>query len=73
MKRMLSVLVVMALLIMALAAPAFADVLLLQPPGPPAASGKDDAAAVVHCNSPFLGGSGVWVVTTQGTALYNCE
>ena len=75
MKRILSVLVVMALLIMALAAPAFADVLLLDPPGAPAVSGHDDAGGVVHCNSPFFGGggSGVLVETTQGTALFNCE
>jgi hypothetical protein len=75
MKRILAVLAVMALLIMALTAPAFADVLFLQPPGPPAVSGHDDAGGVVHCNSPFFGGggSGVFVETTQGTRLFTCE
>jgi hypothetical protein len=75
MKRILAVLAVMALLILALAAPAFADVLFLQPPGPPAVSGHDDAGGVVHCNSPIFGGvgSGVFVETTQGTVLNKCE
>jgi hypothetical protein len=72
MKRILLVLAVMAVLMLALAAPAFADVLFLEPPGPPAVSGKDDAAGVVHCNSPLLGGSGVVVTNTQGTVLFNC-
>jgi len=75
MKRILLVLAVMALLMLALAAPAFADVLVLDPPGAPAVSGHDDAGGVVHCNSPFFGGggSGVFVETTQGTVLNNCE
>jgi len=75
MKRILSVLVVMALLIMALAAPAFADVLLLDPPGAPAVSGHDDAGGVVHCSNPifFGGGSGVIVLNRQGFVLNNCE
>src|SRR5215208_5364909 len=62
MKRILLVLAVMALLMLALAAPAFADVLFLQPPGAPAISGHDDAAGVAHCNSPFYGGGGSGVL-----------
>ncbi len=78
MKRILSVLAVMALLMMALAAPAFAGVVFLNPPGPPAASGHvvlgGGGASVAHCNSPFLGGgSGNTVINTQGVAHNNCE
>src|SRR5215203_7429991 len=75
MKRILLVLAVMAVLMLALAAPAFADVLFLEPPGAPAISGHDDAAGVAHCNSPFYGGggSGVLVLNTQGFVLNNCE
>jgi hypothetical protein len=75
MKRILLVLAVMAVLMLALAAPAFADVVLLNPPGPPAVSGHDDAAAVGHCNSPSFGsgGSGVIVLNKQGFVHNNCE
>ena len=75
MKRILLVLAVMALLMLALAAPAFADVLVLDPPGAPAVSGHDDAAGVVHCSNPifFGGGSGVIVLNRQGFVLNNCE
>jgi len=75
MKRILLVLAVMAVLMMALAAPASADVVELAPPGPPAVSGHDDAGGVAHCNSPFFGdsGSGVLVVNKQGTVQNNCE
>ena len=81
MKRIISVLVVMALMVAVAAMPALAVPANTgdQPPGPPShtaepppAQGK--SAVVKHCNSEILGGSGVIVETPNGDEpVNNCE
>jgi hypothetical protein len=56
MRRTLVMLAVTALLVLALAAPAFAFTTGEQPPGPPTASGANPTE-VVHCGSEEIGGS----------------
>ena len=68
MRRLLLVLAVMALLVLALAAPAFAINSGTQPKGPPSTSGAPHAAAgfVDHCEG------GVRVENQNGSPHDNC-
>jgi hypothetical protein len=71
MRRILSVLAVIALLMVAVAAPAFARNSFRdgdQPPGPPSGSGEGSGggALVLHCES------GNTVTNKNGTAHDNC-
>ena len=74
MRRTLVMLAVTALLVLAMAVPAFAFTTGEQPPGPPDVSGAqgegaqgDAGAAAVHCNSEELGGQGTVVTNKNGT------
>ena len=73
MRRTLVMLAVTALLVLALAAPAFAFNTGDQPPGPPFASGGNPAV-VFHCGSDEIGGSHGTVVTNKNHVHENnCE
>ena len=77
MRRTLVMLAVTALLVLALAVPAFAFTTGEQPPGPPDVSGAqgegaqgDAGAAAVHCNSEELGGQGTVVTVEQNNSAH---
>jgi putative hemolysin len=78
MRRTLVMLAVTALLVLALAVPAFAFTSGDQPPGPPTVSGAQGVAgaAAVHCNSEELGGQGTVVTVEQNNSTHgggNCS
>ena len=73
MRRILVMLAVTALLVLALAAPAFAFTTGEQPPGPPFASGANPTV-VFHCGSDEIGGShGNVVMNPNHVHENNCE
>ena len=61
-------LVMVAMVVMMAAAPAFAKTIIGDPPpGPPSLTGNfPNGATVTHCNSPRIGGEGSFVFNKNG-------